>query len=569
MSTTQLGPEQRRASLDRMASEVFDVVVVGGGVTGCGCALDAATRGLSVALVEQRDYAAGTSSRASKLIHGGVRYLEQRDFALVREALRERDLLLTRLSPHLVHPIPFLYPLTHRGWERFYVGAGILLYDTIGGTRAVPRHRHLSKRRALQLAPGLRPDRVVGGIRYYDGQVDDARFTMTVARTAAQYGAAAATSARVVGFLQQGERVVGVRVRDLESGQEFEVRAREVVNATGVWTEELLRQVAGGRREFRVRVSKGIHLVVPGDRVHANTALILRTENNVLFVLPWGRHWIIGTTDTDWDLDLAHPAATRSDIDYLLDHVNAMLNAPLTHQDIEGVYVGLRPLIAGASAATSKLSRRHAVGRPMPGLVVVAGGKLTIYRVMATDAVDAAASGLGRSVPPSCTEVTPLVGAVGYQAMFNNRERISARTGLPLASVERLLGRYGSRIDEPLGLVSERPELGGPIDGAGDYLKVEAVYAASHEGALHLDDVLTRRTRISFETWDRGLAAAEPVARLLAAVLDWDDATVRREVEHYQARVAAERQSQEQPDDPAAEAVRLGAPDVRMGAAVG
>jgi len=274
-----------------MASEVFDVVVVGGGVTGCGCALDAATRGLSVALVEQRDYAAGTSSRASKLIHGGVRYLEQRDFALVREALRERDLLLTRLSPHLVHPIPFLYPLTHPVWERFYrfyVGARILLYDTMGGTRAVPRHRHLSKRRALQLAPGLRPDRVVGGIRYYDGQVDDARFTMTVARTAAQYGAAAATSVRVVGFLQQGERVAGVRVRDLESGEEVEVRAREVINATGVWTEELLQQVAGGRRQFRVRVSKGIHLVVPGDRIHANTALILRTETNVLFVLPLG-----------------------------------------------------------------------------------------------------------------------------------------------------------------------------------------------------------------------------------------------------------------------------------------
>jgi glycerol-3-phosphate dehydrogenase len=569
MSTTQLGPEQRRASLDRMASEVFDVVVVGGGVTGCGCALDAATRGLSVALVEQRDYAAGTSSRASKLIHGGVRYLEQRDFALVREALRERDLLLTRLSPHLVHPIPFLYPLTHPVWERFYVGARILLYDTMGGTRAVPRHRHLSKRRALQLAPGLRPDRVVGGIRYYDGGVDDARFTMTVARTAAQYGAAAATSVRVVGFLQQGERVAGVRVRDVESGEEVEVRAREVINATGVWTEELLQQVAGGRRQFRVRVSKGIHLVVPGDRIHANTALILRTETNVLFVLPWGRHWIIGTTDTDWDLDLAHPAASRSDIGYLLDRVNAMLSAPLTHRDIEGVYVGLRPLIAGASAATSKLSRRHAVARPMPGLVVVAGGKLTIYRVMATDAVDAAANGLGRSVPPSCTDVTPLVGAVGYQAMFNTRERISARTGLPVARIEHLLGRYGSRIDEPLGLVAERPELGRPIDGADDYLKVEAVYAASHEGALHLDDVLTRRTRISFETWDRGLAAAEPVARLLAEVLDWDDATVRREVEHYQARVAAERQSEEQPDDPAAEAVRLGAQDIRMGAAVG
>jgi glycerol-3-phosphate dehydrogenase len=569
MTTTQLGLEQRRRALARMASEVFDVVVVGAGVTGCGCALDTATRGLSVALLEQRDYAAGTSSRTSKLIHGGLRYLEHRDFALVREALRERDLLLTRLSPHLVRPLPFLYPLTGHGWQRIYAGAGILLYDTMGGTRAVPRHRHLSKRTALRLAPGLRPDRLVGGILYYDAEVDDARFTLTVARTAVRYGAAAATSARVTGFLQQGERVVGVRVRDLESQAEFEVHARAVINATGVWSEELLPQLAGGRHEFTVRVSKGVHLVVPRDRIQSDTALILRTETNVLFVLPWGRHWIIGTTDTDWDLDLAHPAASQADIGYLLDHVNRALITPLTHQDIEGVYVGLRPLVAGAATSTSRLSRRHAVARPVPGLVEIAGGKLTIYRLMAKDAVDAAAAGLDGDVPPSCTDVTPLVGAVGYQVVRNTRERISARTGVPVDHIEHLLGRYGSLIDEPLGLIAERPELAKPITGASEYLAVEAVYAASHEGALHLDDVLARRTRISFETWDRGLAAAEPVARLMAGVLGWDDTTVRREVEHYQARVRAERESQQQPDDSTAEAVRLRAPDVRMDAKVG
>jgi glycerol-3-phosphate dehydrogenase len=569
MRSAQLGPEQRRQALDRMAAEEFDVVVVGGGVTGAGCALEAASRGLSVALVEQRDYAAGTSSRASKLIHGGVRYLEQRDFTLVREALRERDLLITRLAPHLVRTIPFLYPLTRSRWERAYVGGGLRLYDTMSGTRAVPRHRHLSKRATLQLAPGLRPDRVVGAIEYYDGEVDDARFTLTVARTAALYGAACATSARAVGFQRDGERVAGVRVRDLESGRELDLRARRVIDATGVWTEELLPQLPGARRQFRVRVTKGVHIVVPRERIRASTAMILRTETNVLFVLPWGRHWIIGTTDTDWDLDLAHPAATRSDIDYLLERASRMLVDPLTRQDVEGVYVGLRPLIAGKAEASSQLSRHHAVEQPAPGLVVIAGGKLTIYRVMAMDAVAAAIRGLDRPVAPSCTEVTSLVGATGYQATANGRETIAAGAGLPVDRVEHLLGRYGSRIDELLGLVAERPDLGRPIRGAEDYLEVEAVYGASHEGALHLNDVLTRRTRISFENRDAGLAAAEGVARLMAPVLGWDDAAVRREVESYRARVAAERESHEQTDDPAADEVRLGAPDDRVGATAG
>ncbi|HSK35255.1 MAG TPA: FAD-dependent oxidoreductase, partial [Actinomycetota bacterium] len=257
----RLGPRERQAALDRMAAEVFDVVVVGGGITGAGTALDAATRGLSVALVEAVDFAAGTSSRSSKLIHGGLRYLEQLNFALVREALRERGLLLTRLAPHLVRPVSFLYPLRHRYWERFYVGAGVLLYDTMGGARALPRHRHLSRRAARRLAPALRPDALVGAVRYYDGQVDDARHTLVTARTAARYGAVLATSARATGFLRDGQRVTGVRVRDLESGRDLEVRGRQVVTAAGVWTDEVTAQVGGA--QFRVRMSKGIHFTVP------------------------------------------------------------------------------------------------------------------------------------------------------------------------------------------------------------------------------------------------------------------------------------------------------------------
>ena len=574
MNAARLGLAERAAALRRLGEETFDVVVVGGGVTGTGAALDAATRGLTVALVEARDWAAGTSSRSSKLIHGGLRYLEQLNLGLVREALQERSLLLTRLCPHLVRPVPFLYPLRHRVWERTYVGAGLTLYDLMSlgpgvGGLALPRHRHLSRRRALRLVPALRPDALVGGVRYWDAEVDDARHTLALARTAAMHGAVVATSARATGFLREGERVVGVRVRDLEGGADLAVRAQQVVNATGVWTDDV--QSWAGRGRIRVRASKGVHLVVPRDRIHADNGLILRTQDSVLFVIPWPdlprlRHWIIGTTDTDWQLDKAHPAASSADIDYLLRRVNAVLRQPLGHADVEGVYAGLRPLLHGESEATSRLSREHAVSQPVAGLVTVAGGKYTTYRVMAADAINAAARSLDRRVPPSCTAEVPLVGAAGWPAAWNRRHRLAADSGLHVARIEHLLGRHGARVDELLDLVAERPELGRPLPGADDYLAVEAVYAASHEGALHLDDVLTRRTRISIETFDRGLTAAEPVARLMGEVLGWDDATREREVDHYRARVAAERESQSQPDDRTADAARLGAPDVRMGA---
>jgi glycerol-3-phosphate dehydrogenase len=566
-TSARLGPAERATAIARLRAETFDVLVVGGGVTGCGTALDAVTRGLSTALLEARDFAAGTSSRSSKLIHGGLRYLEQYNFGLVHEALKERALILDRLAPHLVRPVPFLYPLTKPVWERAYVGAGVMLYDVMAGLtrgeRALPRHRHLSRKQALKLVPSLRADSLVGAVQYWDAQVDDARHTLTLARTAALYGAQLATSVRVYGFLREGERVVGVRARDLESGEELDINARQVINATGVWTDDIQELVGRGR--IKVRASKGIHLVVPRDRIHSDSGLILRTERSVLFVIPWGRHWIIGTTDTEWDLDKAHPAASRADIDYLLGLVNSVLRQPLGYEDVEGVYAGLRPLLSGESEETSRLSREHAVSQPVAGLVTIAGGKYTTYRLMARDAVDAAARSLDRRVPPSVTDHTPLLGAVGYQAAWNQRDRLAAQSGLHVARIEHLLRRYGSRITELLDLVAADPELGRPIRGADDYLCAEAIYAASHEGALHLDDVLTRRTRISIETWDRGVAAAEHVAQLMAAVMGWTDEDLKREVEHYQLRVAAERDSQEQLDDRTADAARLGAPDVRTG----
>jgi glycerol-3-phosphate dehydrogenase len=560
----RLSPDGRRAALERMAAEEFDVVVIGGGATGTGSALDAATRGLSVALLEARDFAAGTSSRSSKLIHGGLRYLEQKDFGLVREALRERGLLLKTLAPHLVRPVPFLFPLD-KHWETPYIGAGMILYDTLGGGhQGVPRHRHLSKRKAMRLAPALRDDAMIGAYQYYDAQVDDARHTMTVARTAAHYGAAIANNIAVVGFLREGERVTGVVARDAHTGDEIKVRAKQVINCTGVWTDDIQNMV-GERGKFHVRASKGVHLLIPRDRLQLDTGLILRTEKSVLFVIPWGRHWIVGTTDTDWELDRAHPAASASDIDYIFEHVNKVLREPLTYADVEGVYAGLRPLLSEESESTSKLSREHTVAVPVPGLVAIAGGKYTTYRVMGKDAVDAAARGLNRRVPASVTHETPLVGAEGYHALRNRTDALAAETGLHPARIEHLLGRFGSRLFELTAEIARDPALAEPLPGAEDYLAAEVRHAVTHEGAQHLEDVLTRRTRISIEAWDRGLASAEPAARLMADVLDWDEDTIAREVGLYRARVAAERESQEQADDKAADVARTSAPDVLPG----
>jgi glycerol-3-phosphate dehydrogenase len=558
----RLDPARRADAWRRFEEHAFDVLVVGGGITGSGVALDAATRGLSTALVEARDIASGTSSRSSKLIHGGLRYLEQLDFTLVREALRERELMLTRLAPHLVHPVPFLYPLTHRGWERPYVGAGLGLYDTLGGTRSLPRHRHLSRRAALGLCPALRRDALVGAVRYYDAQTDDARHTLTVARTAAHYGAVVRTSTQAIRLVRDAGRVVGAEVLDTESGSTTVIKSAVVVACAGVWTDEV-EALAGVRGRFDVRASKGVHLVVPRDRIASEVGLILRTETSVLLVIPWGNYWIVGTTDTDWTLDLVHPAASRADVDYLLGQVNRVLTRPLTRADVSGVYAGLRPLLAGESDETSRLSRSHAAARPMPGLVMVAGGKYTTYRVMAADAVNLAASDLDRTVPASVTADVPLLGAEGYPALVNQVDDLAARYALPTWRIRRLLGRYGSLIFEVLDAAAEDPRLLDPLPDADEYLRAEIRYGATHEGALHLDDLLTRRTRVSIEVADRGVRSALDAAECVADVLGWSSSRQAAEVDVYTGAVAAELRSQESPDDIAAVAARMLAPDSR------
>lgn len=567
--TAALSPNERERSWDILVRERLDVLVVGGGVTGAGVALDAATRGLTVGLVEARDVASGTSSRSSKLFHGGLRYLEMLDFGLVKEALRERDLMLTKLAPHLVTPVPFLYPLKHRGWERPYVGAGLMLYDALAGRSPMPRHRHLTRQQALRTAPALRPDALTGALRYYDAATDDARHTLTVARTAASYGATIRTSTEVTGLVFEDRRVIGAHVRDVEDGRTGTIHARVIIGCTGVWSDHL-HEMAGVPSPFRVRASKGVHLLVPRERIDSSTGLILRTEKSVLFVIPWGEHWIVGTTDTPWDLALEHPAATRADIDYILTRVNSVLRRPLSDEDIVGVYVGLRPLLAppeGAAAATTKISREHQVARAVPGLVTVAGGKYTTYRVMAKDTIDAAIVDIGHDVPASVTADVPLVGAVGLAAARNRADAISSRTGIPVQVIRRLIGRYGDLVDEVLDPIADDPSLAEPVPGAPQYVLAEIRYAVTHEGALHLDDVLTRRTRISVDTGHRGLESVVAVAAVVGPLLGWGPDDSEREVAAYRLRVEQELASQQAWHDEAAQSARSQAPDSRAGVA--
>ena len=553
-----LDARDRDEAMRRLAAGPLDVLVIGGGITGTGAALDAASRGLRVGLVESRDLAAGTSSRSSKLIHGGLRYLEQGDFKLVREALRERDLLVSRLAPHLVRPVPFLYPLYRKVVERPYVGAGLVIYDAMEGIkRPVPHHRHLTVKGALRRVPALRPDRLAGAMLYYDAQVDDARYVVTVARTAARHGATVVTRANAVSLLRDGERVTGARVRDEESGRTFDVAATSTVVCAGVWSDPVF--AAGGvQAGYQVRMSKGVHLVMARSAIEAETGLITRTSKSVLFIIPWDDRWIVGTTDTEWSGDRAEPAATAEDVDYILGEANRVLARPLSRSDVLAVYAGLRPLVAepapvkhadakhgdgkhgdAVDKPTTKLSREHVVDSPLPGLVSIAGGKFTTYRLMAKDVVDAAVENFPRPVPPSVTGELPLLGADGLLAVRACAQRLADDYGVPLASVDHLVAKYGTMAGEILDLIRADKSLGQLLVSDAPYLRAEVAYAVTHEGALHVTDVLARRVRLLIESADSGASAAPEVAAIMAPLLGWNRRRRAAEVREYQAFATA------------------------------
>ena len=573
MTDTRLTAQSRADALDRLRRSVspgqeLDVLIIGGGITGAGIALDAASRGLSTAIVEAQDWAEGTSSRSSKLVHGGLRYLQMLDFKLVTEALAERDLLLTELAPHLVRPIPFLYPIRHRVWERAFVGAGIMLYDILAtlrrGRRALPWHRHLGRRGVAAAFADLSPSAAVGAIEYWDANVDDARYVVTVLRTAKEHGAIEASRTQVVELTRDaGGTVIGAVLEVLDTGELIPVRARAVISSTGVWTEES-QALAGTEGGLRVLASKGIHIVVPRERIKGEVGLILQTPTSVLFVIPWSRYWVIGTTDTPWSQDFTHPTATSADIDYVIGQANAVLEHPIDRTDVVGTWAGLRPLLQPGTiqgTASAKISREHTVASAAPGLTVIAGGKFTTYRIMARDAVDFALGEAAHTMP-SVTRNLPLVGAAGLADAERELRASSAEFGWNEALLDHLLHRYGANVLDILELVRASRDLAQPLVHAPAYLRAEIVYAVTHEGALHLDDIMARRTRMVYEYADEASAALDEVAEIAGPLLGWDADTREHEVEVYRATAAADAAAATEPDDESAARVRGVAPDI-------
>ncbi|MBH0009889.1 glycerol-3-phosphate dehydrogenase/oxidase [Salinibacterium sp. SWN1162] len=578
MADQSLTRETRDSAIQRLMESVqpgreLDVLVIGGGITGAGIALDAATRGLDTVVVESQDWAAGSSSRASKLIHGGLRYLQMLDFKLVHEALTERDLLLNNVAPHLVRPLPFLYPLRHHVWERAFVGAGIALYDFLAsvtvkstsGKRSVPWHRHLSRKQLAVRFPGLAHDAAVGAIEYWDANVDDARYVVSVIRTASAHGAGAATRMQVVEITKNDEGVVnGAVMVDLETGKSFPVRAKAVINSTGVWTGETqaLANESGG---LKVLASKGIHIVVPRERIKGEAGLILQTSKSVLFVIPWSRYWVIGTTDTPWKENLLNPAATADDIDYVIAEANAVLANPIDRTDVIGTWAGLRPLLQpGTMEGTNsaKVSREHTVASPIPGLTVIAGGKFTTYRVMAKDAVDFAIGKEAAKANPSTTATVALLGAEGLEQATAGAAALGAKFGWSAQMVDHLLHRYGAKISEIAAIAEEEPAMGKPLAQASAYLRAEIAYAITHEGALHLEDLMVRRTRMNYEYLNEAMAAVPEVAEIAATLLGWDEQTTAHEVATYSQMAEAVAAAALTRDDESASDVREAAPQI-------
>jgi len=593
---------QRGQYLERLASEPFDLLVIGGGITGAGVALDAAGRGLRTALVERGDFAAGTSSRSSKLVHGGLRYLQQKEFRLVYEALAERQRLL-RLAPHLVKPLPFLIPVfasgvAGRAKARTYargVGMALWMYDVTGGARIGKLHKRLSKREALELMPDLDGRRLAAGFLYYDARVDDARLTLTVVKTAASLGAVAVNQVEATGLLRTSGRVEGAVLTDRLTGRRIETRAGVVVNAAGVWADEL-RALDEGANPRSIRPAKGVHITLPAGRPALDIAAVLSApgDRRSVFVIPWGDRIYVGTTDTDYDGSLEDPQCTAADIDYLLGAVNAWVTKPVGRHEVLGSWAGLRPLVGGAGPAgatapgggprvspakaerTADLSRRHSVRVAPSGLVTIVGGKLTTYRAMAEDTVDEAvgvmrmhgSGGSGRMgraggrrvgrVPDSRSGSTPLFGAEGYQEL--TEPGAAERLGLPADVVAHLAGRFGGHAGAVAAMVRDRPELGERLVPGLPYLKAEAVYAVRYEMALTLEDVLSRRTRALLLDAAATAGAAASVAELMGAELGWSDEERGGQVDAFLALVERQRRAA----DPAEEAVeaRLLAPPV-------
>jgi len=566
---------ERSDALERMAREGVDVFVIGGGITGVSVALDAAARGYRVGLAEKADFASGTSSKSTKLVHGGIRYLPQLDFALVREALVERGLLF-RNAPWIVRPLAFVLPLYR--WNRrplgapfvppfglgldLIVGSGLLLYDLLAGRLNIRRHRRLTLLEAQRDAPALKITGMTRAFTYYDGQTDDARLTLTVLRTAVRLGALAANYAEVTGFDIAEGRIGAVHLRDARTGRAYTVRARHVVNAAGVFAQRL-EELTGLESQLSVAPAKGVHLVFSRDALPMTDKAIVLPETDdgrLLFLVPWGNRVLVGTTDTEGG-DVDDPTTPAQDVTYLLQTCNRYLYAPLERRDILATYAGFRPLIKSRSAdqsASAKLSRSHAVLDGPAGMVSVVGGKLTTWRRMAEDTMNHVARRDG-SPPSTITRALPLDGSAGWPGVAGV---VAGRAlNLPLDIRSHLCAAYGANLRHVLALAAADARLGRRIVPDLPYLLAEVVYACRYEMALTLDDVLSRRTRLVLEDKKQGVGIAREVAEIMAAELGWDAAEAARQVKAYRAVVRREYQERPEEDGsrPPADPATLGA----------
>ena len=547
-------------NLTSLGSERFDVLVIGGGVTGAGVALDAVVRGYKVALVEKVDFASGTSSKSTKLAHGGIRYLPNFDFALVHEALVERGLMLQN-APFLVHPLGFVLPL-YQG-DRHPVGMpfttpggiglgllldmGLWLYDLMAGRRTAGRHHHLSRKNVLKLAPALVTKGLKDGYVYYDGQTNDARLTMALIRTAAQYGATITNYTEVTSFIIEQGKICGAHIHDTLGDQELTVRARHIVNATGVYSEQV-EALTGTEPQVRIEPSKGVHLVLSREDLELGDYAIVLPETEdkrILFIVPWGSRAIFGTTDTGSG-DLDHPTATSEDIAYLLKYLNRYLSVRLTEADIISSYAGYRPLVSSRTSkhSTAKLSRTHAVLESSSGLVTIVGGKLTTYRRMAQDTVDVLNRRDGTR-PLHPTQSLPLQGCAAWPTMKRDIASKGAALGLSPQTIEHLGKSHGSNAVEVLDLVASDASLAALLIDDLPYIRAEVVYACRQEMAMTPYDVLGRRTSITLEDRRRGLGVLDEVAAIMAKEYSWPAEQQLSMVDAYRSaieeQIAAEK----------------------------
>ena len=556
------GAFDRATALRRLADTHFDVLVIGGGVVGTGTAVDASSRGLRTALVERDDFASGTSSKSSKLVHGGLRYLQQGDVRLVYEALAERQ-RLRKNAPHLVKVLPFLLPVFGKGGVipkklSRALGSAMWMYDVTGGARIGRLHKRISPEKARAHMPTLPADKLAASYLYYDAQADDARLTLTLARTAAiDFGAAVVNGTRLVELLKdESGRAIGARVEaaDDDGGVTvIDVRADAVVNAAGVWSDDV-RSLDEGADPHSIRPAKGIHITVPWSKVRNDIAVVVpvRKDKRSIFVVPWGDFTYIGTTDTDYDGPIDDPQCTPDDIAYLLGAMNDAMTTELTEADILGTWAGLRPLVRDAgSERTADLSRRHRVTPSASGEVTVTGGKLTTYREMAADTVDLVleevlgAKVLERVAKHSRTRRLPLRGAEGYAEVL---AAATSTPGVEPAVVEHLANRYGGETRALLAMIERDPQLADPLVEGLPYLRAEARYAVRYEMARSVDDILSRRTRSRLLARDASAAAAPAVAALVAADLGWDEAEQERQVKAFRALVDEERTAAHLPE---------------------